>query len=109
MRKQACSAGRRVRFARKRSIGIFRIFREAGTMLDRRGGYEYEDLLARGRGELFGPGNAQLPPPPMLVFDRISEIFETGGGYGKGVVRAAVDVEPGLLFFGWHFQGDSVV
>ena len=43
-------------------------------MLDRRGGYEYEDLLACGRGELFGPGNAQLPLPPMLMFDRISEI-----------------------------------
>ena len=53
-------------------------------MLDRRGGYEYEDLLACGRGELFGPGNAQLPLPPMLMFDRISEISETGGEYGKG-------------------------
>jgi len=45
-------------------------------MLDRRGGFEYEDLLACGRGELFGPGNAQLPLPPMLMFDRISEISE---------------------------------
>ena len=47
-------------------------------MLDRRGGYEYEDLLACARGELFGPGNAQLPLPPMLMFDRISEISATG-------------------------------
>ena len=53
-------------------------------MLDRRGGYEYEDLLACARGELFGPGNAQLPLPPMLMFDRITEISETGGEYGKG-------------------------
>jgi len=52
-------------------------------MLNRRSGYEYEDLLACGRGELFGPGNAQLPLPPMLMFDRISEISETGGDMGK--------------------------
>ncbi|MDU0961469.1 MAG: beta-hydroxydecanoyl-ACP dehydratase, partial [Bradyrhizobium sp.] len=57
-------------------------------MPDRRSVYEYEDLLACGRGELFGPGNAQLPLPPMLMFDRIVEITETGGEFGKGVVRA---------------------
>ncbi len=45
------------------------------------------------RGELFGPGNAQLPLPPMLMFDRISEISETGGEYGKGIVRAELDVK----------------
>ena len=49
-------------------------------MLDRRGGYEYEDLLACGRGEMFGPGNAQLPLPPMLMFDRISEISARPAG-----------------------------
>src|SRR5436309_5676540 len=80
-----------------------------GTMLDRRGGYEYEDLLACGRGELFGPGNAQLPLPPMLMFDRISEISETGGEYGKGVIRAELDVNPDLWFFGCHFKGDPVM
>ena len=78
-------------------------------MLDRRGGYEYEDLLACGRGELFGPGNAQLPLPPMLMFDRISEISETGGEYGKGVVRAELGVKPDLWFFGCHFKGDPVM
>ena len=66
-------------------------------MLDRRGGYEYEDLLACGRGELFGPGNAQLPLPPMLMFDRIAEISETGGEYGKGFVRAELDVNPVIV------------
>ena len=71
-------------------------------MLDRRGGYEYEDLLACGRGEMFGPGNAQLPLPPMLMFDRISEISETGGEFGKGLVRAELDVKPDLWFFGCH-------
>ena len=78
-------------------------------MLDRRGGYEYEDLLACGRGEMFGPGNAQLPLPPMLMFDRISEISETGGEYGKGLIRAELDVEPDLWFFGCHFKGDPVM
>ena len=78
-------------------------------MLDRRGGYEYEDLLACGRGELFGPGNAQLPLPPMLMFDRISEISETGGEYGKGLIRAELDVKPDLWFFGCHFKGDPVM
>ena len=49
-------------------------------MTERRSSYDYEALLACGRGELFGPGNAQLPLPPMLMFDRITEISETGGG-----------------------------
>ncbi len=48
----------------------------------RRSSYSYEDLLACGRGELFGPGNAQLPLPPMLMFDRISSIGEDGGAHG---------------------------
>src|SRR5258707_8224840 len=85
------------------------ILREAETMLDRRGGYEYEDLLACGRGELFGPGNAQLPLPPMLMFDRISQISATGGEYGRGLIRAELDVKPDLWFFGCHFKGDPVM
>src|ERR1700712_219532 len=78
-------------------------------MLERRGGYEYEDLLACGRGEMFGPGNAQLPLPPMLMFDRISEISETGGEYGKGMVRAELDIKPDLWYFPCHFKGDPVM
>src|SRR2546423_195725 len=84
-------------------------WKRRGSMLDRRGGYEYEDLLACGRGEMFGPGNAQLPLPPMLMFDRISEISETGGEYGKGLVRAELDVKPDLWFFGCHFKNDPVM
>ena len=84
-------------------------FERSETMLDRRNGYEYEDLLACGRGELFGPGNAQLPLPPMLMFDRISEISETGGEYGKGIVRAELNVNPDLWFFGCHFKNDPVM
>jgi 3-hydroxyacyl-[acyl-carrier protein] dehydratase/trans-2-decenoyl-[acyl-carrier protein] isomerase len=102
----ALFCAKQVHFARKR---FHRNFGKGWTMLDRRGGYEYEDLLACGRGELFGPGNAQLPLPPMLMFDRISQISETGGEYGKGVIRAELDVKPDLWFFGCHFKGDPVM
>ncbi len=75
----------------------------------RRNSFEYEDLLACGRGELFGPGNAQLPLPPMLMFDRISAISETGGDYDKGMIRAELEVRPDLWFFACHFKGDPVM
>jgi 3-hydroxyacyl-[acyl-carrier protein] dehydratase/trans-2-decenoyl-[acyl-carrier protein] isomerase len=75
----------------------------------RQSAYSYEELLACGRGELFGPGNAQLPLPPMLMFDRISSIGEDGGEHGKGHVRAELDVRPDLWFFPCHFKGDPVM
>ncbi|HWM80816.1 MAG TPA: 3-hydroxyacyl-[acyl-carrier-protein] dehydratase FabA [Pseudolabrys sp.] len=78
-------------------------------MASRRSSFGYEDLLACGRGELFGPGNAQLPLPPMLMFDRITEISEEGGENGKGLVRAEFDVKPDLWFFACHFKGDPVM
>src|SRR3954462_11773099 len=78
-------------------------------MTERPTRYEYEELLACGRGELFGEGNAQLPLPPMLMFDRISEISETGGEHGKGMARAEFDVKPDLWFFACHFKGDPVM
>ena len=78
-------------------------------MGERRSQFAYEDLLACGRGELFGPGNAQLPLPPMLMFDRITEIIEEGGAHGKGHVRAEFDIKPDLWFFDCHFQGDPVM
>ena len=71
--------------------------------------YGYEDLLACGRGELFGSGNAQLPLPPMLMFDRITSITEDGGDHGRGRVRAELDVKPDLWFFLCHFKGDPVM
>jgi len=71
--------------------------------------YSYEDLLACGRGEMFGPGNAQLPLPPMLMVDRIVRIAEDGGSYGKGEIIAELDVNPELWFFGCHFTGDPVM
>ena len=71
--------------------------------------YAYEELLACGRGELFGPGNAQLPLPPMLMFDRITRIDADGGAYHRGQVRAELDVNPDLWFFACHFIGDPVM
>jgi 3-hydroxyacyl-[acyl-carrier protein] dehydratase/trans-2-decenoyl-[acyl-carrier protein] isomerase len=79
------------------------------TMSERRSSFEYEHLLACGRGELFGPGNPQLPLPPMLMFDKIFEISETGGPAGKGMIRAELDVKPDLWFFGCHFKNDPVM
>lgn len=74
-----------------------------------RSSFTYEELLSCGRGELFGQGNAQLPLPPMLMFDRIPQIAEDGGHYGKGHVRAELDVRPDLWFFPCHFKDDPVM
>jgi 3-hydroxyacyl-[acyl-carrier protein] dehydratase / trans-2-decenoyl-[acyl-carrier protein] isomerase len=71
--------------------------------------FTYEDLLACGRGELFGPGNAQLPLPPMLMFDRITSVEEKGGAAGLGRITAELDVNTDLWFFPCHFQGDPVM
>ncbi len=81
-----------------------------GESLSRRvSRFNYEDLLACARGELFGKGNAQLPLPPMLMFDRITEIAEDGGEHGKGQIRAELDVKADLWFFLCHFKGDPVM
>src|SRR6201993_5591755 len=79
------------------------------NMDNRRSSFNYEELLACGRGELFGAGNPQLPLPPMLMFDRISEISETGGANSKGGVLAELDIKPDLWFFGCHFKNDPVM
>lgn len=78
-------------------------------MQNKRSSYDKEDLLTCGSGELFGQGNAQLPLPPMLMFDRITEISEEGGEYGKGLIRSEFDINPDLWFFKCHFQGDPVM
>jgi 3-hydroxyacyl-[acyl-carrier protein] dehydratase/trans-2-decenoyl-[acyl-carrier protein] isomerase len=78
-------------------------------MTERKSHYLFDDLLACARGELFGPGNAQLPLPPMLMFDRITHISEEGGDFGKGKVVAELDVKPELWFFRCHFAGDPVM
>lgn len=71
--------------------------------------FSYSDLLVCGRGEMFGQGNAQLPLPPMLMFDSIFDISEDGGPHGKGMVRAELAVKPDLWFFEPHFKGDPVM
>jgi len=71
--------------------------------------YTFEELLQCGRGELFGPGNAELPLPPMLMFDRITHIRSQGGAHDKGIIVAELDVNPDLWFFGCHFQNDPVM
>jgi 3-hydroxyacyl-[acyl-carrier protein] dehydratase/trans-2-decenoyl-[acyl-carrier protein] isomerase len=71
--------------------------------------FEMPDLLACARGEMFGPGNAQLPAPPMLMFDRITQIASEGGRHNKGEVVAELDVHPDLWFFACHFVGDPVM
>ncbi len=75
----------------------------------RRDGFDYDDLLRCGHGELFGAGNARLPLPPMLMFDRVTYISRDGGAYGKGQVVAEMDVKPDLWFFGCHFETDPVM
>ena len=78
-------------------------------MSEQKSSYTFEDLIECAKGQLFGPGNAQLPLPPMLMFDRITKISDTGGKYGKGEVVAELDVKPDLWFFPCHFKGDPVM
>ena len=79
------------------------------TMADFPTSFDKEDLLTCARGELFGPGNAQLPQPPMLMMDRITEISGDGGTQGKGHVVAEFDITPDLWFFACHFPGNPVM
>ena len=75
----------------------------------RKNSYSHEELISCGKGALFGPGNAQLPLPPMLMFDRITQIQDTGGKYDRGVMVAELDVDPAQWFFQCHFDGDPVM
>ena len=71
--------------------------------------YTYEELIACSKGEMFGPNNAQLPAPNMLMADRINLINSDGGNYGKGKIIAELDINPDLWFFACHFPGDPVM
>ena len=66
--------------------------------------FDFDDLINCANGKLFGPGNAQLPSPPMLMFDRITQIDNKGGAYGKGHVDAELDINPDLWFFNVIFK-----
>ncbi len=76
---------------------------------DRKSSFTYDELIACGRGEMFGPANAQLPAPPMLMMDRINLITNEGGLFGKGEIIAELDINPDLWFFKCHFIGDPVM
>lgn len=78
-------------------------------MFSKKSSYSKDELIECGHGRLFGPGNAQLPLPPMLMFDRITSIEELGGDHGKGAVVAELDINPDLWFFRCHFEGDPVM
>ncbi|HVP84501.1 MAG TPA: bifunctional 3-hydroxydecanoyl-ACP dehydratase/trans-2-decenoyl-ACP isomerase [Rhizomicrobium sp.] len=78
-------------------------------MQPRSSSFDLQGLLACARGELFGPGNPQLPLPPMLMFDRITRITENGGANGKGEIEAELDIKPDLWFFKCHFMNDPVM
>ena len=75
----------------------------------RQNSFSYHELLDCANGILFGKGNAQLPAPPMLMFDRVTKINETGGLFEKGEIVAELDIKPELWFFDCHFKGDPVM
>ena len=77
--------------------------------MEKKTAYDYDDLIKCGNGELFGPGNAKLPLPPMLMFDRITEIEENKGVFKKGVLKAELDIKNELWFFDCHFKEDPVM
>ena len=71
--------------------------------------YNYNELISCGEGKLFGEGNAKLPLPPMLMFDRITKIKEDAGEFKKGFIQAELDIKDNLWFFDCHFQKDPVM
>ncbi|WP_150048396.1 MULTISPECIES: 3-hydroxyacyl-[acyl-carrier-protein] dehydratase FabA [Methylomonas] len=77
--------------------------------MEKQHSFTRDQLLMSGRGELYGPTNAQLPMPPMLMMDRIIHISDEGGKYGKGEIIAELDIKPDLWFFDCHFLGDPVM
>ena len=77
--------------------------------MEKKSSYKYEELIDCGNGKLFGPGNAKLPLPPMLMFDRITEINENNGAFKKGLMKAELDIKDNLWFFDCHFKEDPVM
>lgn len=77
--------------------------------MDQKNSYDYQDLLSCARGELFGPGNARLPAPNMMMMDRIVHISDKGGSHNKGEIIAELDIKPDLWFFQCHFLEDPVM
>ena len=88
-------------------LGLNQVLRDLKIM--KKNSYSYNDLITCGNGDLFGPGNAKLPLPPMLMFDRITEINEDNGSYKKGSLKAELDIKDDLWFFDCHFKKDPVM
>ena len=80
-----------------------------GLKIMKKNSYSYDELITCGNGDLFGPGNAKLPLPPMLMFDRITEINENNGTFNKGSLKAELDIKDDLWFFDCHFKKDPVM
>ena len=78
-------------------------------LMTRLSSFDLQALLECAHGRLFGPGNPQLPLPPMLMVHRIKHISDTGGAHGKGQIEAEFDVKPDTWFFKCHFEGDPVM
>lgn len=77
--------------------------------MNQKSSYDKSELIACGNGDLFGPGNAQLPTDKMLMVDRVVHISSEGGSHGRGILKAELDINPDLWFFGCHFPGDPVM
>jgi len=90
-------------------LTIIAILNNDLLIMKQQASYTYEEIIAHGNGALPGQDLSRLPLPPMLMFDRIVEITESGGKYGKGKVVAELDVKPDLWFFDCHFKGDPVM
>ena len=88
---------------------VFTSLQSGKKLMEKQHSFTREELLRSGRGELYGPSNAQLPLPNMLMMDRIIHISDQGGKYGKGEIIAELDINPDLWFFACHFQGDPVM
>lgn len=89
-----------------RRLAFFIIHRD---LMHRPSSLDRQQMLDCAHGSMFGPGNARLPLPPMLMFDRITHIEEHGGHHGRGLLRAELDIRPDLWFFACHFDGDPVM
>ena len=77
--------------------------------MEQKNNYSFDDLISCAKGELFGFGNAQLPMPPMLMFDKITNISSVGGTKNKGIIEAEMEITPDLWFFECHFVDDPVI
>ena len=77
--------------------------------MKKKSSFKYEELIDCANGKLFGPGNAKLPSPPMLMFDRITNINEKTGKYKKGLIEAEFDIKEKMWFFDCHFKEDPVM